>query len=71
MSMFRYYAAKPKGQALVPAKATHTNFLRTGRISRQEEPLVVICGGQAAARWTPDGRRPAKTLSDITGSGGS
>ena len=35
--MFRYYAAKPKGQALVAAKATHTNFLRTGRISRQDD----------------------------------
>lgn len=37
MSMFRYYAAKSKGQALVPAKAIHTNFLRTGRINRQDD----------------------------------
>lgn len=37
MSMFRYYAAKTKGQELVPEKAVHTNFLRTGRIARPEE----------------------------------
>ncbi len=40
MSMFRYYAAKSKGQALVPAKAVHTNFLRTGRIARDAEDWV-------------------------------
>lgn len=34
MSKFRYYAAKAPKQALVPAKAVHTNFLRTGRIAR-------------------------------------
>lgn len=37
MSMFRYYAAKTTGQSLVPAKAVHTNFLRTGRIARPED----------------------------------
>ncbi|MEM5491797.1 DUF6656 family protein [Hoeflea sp. AS16] len=37
MSMFRYYAAKTTGKDLVPAKAVHTNFLRTGRIARQED----------------------------------
>ena len=37
MSMFRYYATKAKGQELVPEKAVHTNFLRTGRIARPEE----------------------------------
>jgi len=37
MSKFRYYATKASGQALAPAKAVHTNFLRTGRIARPEE----------------------------------
>jgi len=37
MSKFRYYATKGPGQAHVPAKAVHTNFLRTGRIARPEE----------------------------------
>ncbi|WP_417409906.1 DUF6656 family protein [Hoeflea sp.] len=37
MSKFRYYATKGPGQALAPAKAVHTNFLRTGRIARPEE----------------------------------
>lgn len=37
MPMFRYYAAKPAGQAPVAAKAVHTNFLRTGRIARAED----------------------------------
>ncbi|MDP2120325.1 MAG: hypothetical protein Q8K28_10510 [Hoeflea sp.] len=40
MSMFRYYAAKAKGQAPVPAKAVYTNFLRTGRIARDAEDWV-------------------------------
>lgn len=40
MSMFRYYAAKATGQELVPAKAVHTNFLRTGRIARKAEDWV-------------------------------
>lgn len=37
--MFTYYAAKDKESASVPAKALHTNFLRTGRIARSEEWL--------------------------------
>ncbi|MEP3439772.1 MAG: DUF6656 family protein [Hoeflea sp.] len=40
MSKFRYYAAKATGQAAVPAKAIHTNFLRTGRIVRNAEDWV-------------------------------
>ena len=40
MSMFNYYAAKAPAQALVPAKAVHTNFLRTGRIVRDPEDWV-------------------------------
>ena len=40
MSMFRYYAAKATGKALVPEKAIHTNFLRTGRIARDPEDWV-------------------------------
>lgn len=40
MSMFRYYAAKTKGQALAPGMAVHTNFLRTGRIIRHAEDWV-------------------------------
>ncbi|SOE08809.1 hypothetical protein SAMN05877838_0539 [Hoeflea halophila] len=39
MAMFRYYAANEKVPASVPAKALHTNFLRTGRIARSEEWL--------------------------------
>lgn len=38
--MFRYYAAKPKGQAPAPAKAVHTHFLRTGRIARDAEDWI-------------------------------
>ena len=34
MAMFTYYAVESAGQAGVPAKAIHTNFLRTGRIAR-------------------------------------
>ena len=37
MSKFRYYATKAPGPALVPTKAIHTNFLRTGRITRKGE----------------------------------
>jgi hypothetical protein len=37
MSKFRYYAANPPKKALVPARAVHTNFLRTGRIARDSE----------------------------------
>jgi len=40
MSKFKYYAAKAAGQAPVAVKATHTNFLRTGRIARKEEDWV-------------------------------
>ncbi|WP_417423531.1 DUF6656 family protein [Hoeflea sp.] len=41
MSMFRYYAAnKAPEQSPVPAAAVHTNFLRTGRISRKAEDWV-------------------------------
>lgn len=40
MSMFRYYVARATGQAPVPAKAIHTNFLRTGRIARSAENWV-------------------------------
>lgn len=40
MSKFNYYAAKAAGQASVPEKAVHTNFLRTGRISRKQEDWV-------------------------------
>lgn len=40
MSKFRYYASKATGQALVPTKAVHTNFLRTGRIARNGEDWV-------------------------------
>jgi len=37
MAIFKYYAAKAKGRDLAPAKAVHTNFLRTGRIARPED----------------------------------
>ncbi|MDF1607813.1 hypothetical protein PZ897_06455 [Hoeflea sp. YIM 152468] len=37
MSMFKYYAAKATAQDHAPARAVHTNFLRTGRIARAEE----------------------------------
>jgi len=40
MSKFKYYAAKVTGQTPVPEKATHTNFLRTGRIARNPEDWV-------------------------------
>jgi hypothetical protein len=40
MSMFRYYAAKPKPEAPVAPKAVHTNFLRTGRIQRDAEDWI-------------------------------
>lgn len=40
MSMFKYYAAKATGKAVVPAKAVHTNFLRTGHISRDPEDWI-------------------------------
>ncbi|MCC0036380.1 MAG: hypothetical protein H6887_14095 [Hoeflea sp.] len=37
MSMFRYYASKTPPQASGPGLAIYTNFLRTGRISRQQD----------------------------------
>lgn len=40
MSKFKYYAAKATGQAPVPEKAGHSNFLRTGPIARSPEDWV-------------------------------
>lgn len=40
MTKFKYYAKKKAGTALVPSKAVHSNFLRTGRIERWNEDWV-------------------------------
>ncbi|MCO6186892.1 DUF6656 family protein [Rhizobium sp. L1K21] len=37
MTKFRYYAKKSTSKALVPTRAVHSNFLRTGRIERWKE----------------------------------
>ncbi len=37
MQKLRYFTKSSKSTALVPAKAVHTNFLRTGRIARRQE----------------------------------
>ncbi|WP_420409970.1 DUF6656 family protein [Hoeflea sp.] len=55
MSMFRYYAAKAKGEEPAPVKAVHTNFLRTGRIAREgdsryEEPRRYLSNAEVAKR---------------------
>ncbi len=40
MQKFRYYAKQTTGTAVVASKAVHTNFLRTGRITRPQEDWV-------------------------------
>ncbi|QLF69597.1 hypothetical protein FE840_008605 [Peteryoungia desertarenae] len=45
MQKLRYYAAKATSKVPVPGKAAHTEFLRTGRISRHRDD------------WVPEERR--------------